>query len=122
MQTEFTFSLPRGYIDPQGNVHQQGTMRLATVMDEIAPLSNPVVRTNEAYLTLLVLSQVITSLGTLRDVTPATLENCFAVDVAYLQDFYSYINGMDEPDYVSTHCPNCGHHFDVEIPPLGGVE
>ena len=34
MQTEFPFTLPRGYIDTEGNVHRQGMMRLATAMDE----------------------------------------------------------------------------------------
>jgi len=38
LQTEFEFTLPRGYVDRDGNLHKNGTMRLSTAMDEIAPL------------------------------------------------------------------------------------
>jgi len=38
LQTEFEFNLPHGYVDRDGNLHKQGIMRLATAMDEIAPL------------------------------------------------------------------------------------
>ena len=37
-QTEFDFVLPKGYIDKDGNVHKEGTMRLANAADEILPL------------------------------------------------------------------------------------
>ena len=40
-QTEFNFTLPRGYIDKDGNVHKEGTMRLANAADEILPLKDP---------------------------------------------------------------------------------
>ena len=35
VQTEFTFTLPHGYVDAEGNVHKDGVMRLAT--DPIKP-------------------------------------------------------------------------------------
>jgi hypothetical protein len=38
LQTEFEFTLPLGYVDGDGNLHKKGVMRLATAMDEIAPL------------------------------------------------------------------------------------
>ena len=38
LQTEFPFVLPKGYVDRDGNLHREGTMRLATANDEIAPL------------------------------------------------------------------------------------
>lgn len=47
LQTEFSFVLPKGYIDDNGVVHTEGTMRLATAMDEITPLRDPRVRNNE---------------------------------------------------------------------------
>ena len=40
-QTEFTFTLPRGYIDDTGMIHREGTMRLANAADEILPLKDP---------------------------------------------------------------------------------
>lgn len=38
IQTEFSFTLPHGYVDGDGEVHRDGVMRMATAMDEIAPL------------------------------------------------------------------------------------
>ena len=44
LQTEYEFTLPRGYISSDGTLHKKGTMRLATAMDEIAPMRDPRVR------------------------------------------------------------------------------
>ena len=65
METEFEFELPRGYVDKNGEVHRRGTMRLATAADEILPLRDPRVQQNAGYLTIILLSRVITRLGTL---------------------------------------------------------
>ena len=118
LQTEFEFVLPKGYIDDNGNLHREGSMRLATAMDEILPLRDPRVRNNEAYLVVILLSQVITRLGTLPKVTPAMIEKFFAADIAFLQDLYRQINDMDA-HVVGAVCPNCGHTFEVEVPLLG---
>ena len=32
-QTEYPFTLPRGYMDENGTVHREGTMRFATAAD-----------------------------------------------------------------------------------------
>jgi hypothetical protein len=118
LQTKFTFTLPKGYIDELGNVHREGTMRLATALDEIEPLNDPRVRNNEAYLILVLLSRVITRLGTLTRVTPPMVERFFAADLAFLQDFYRRLNEVDAPR-VRVTCPNCGHEFVTELPLLG---
>lgn len=118
LQTEFDFILPKGYIDEAGNLHQHGSMRLATAMDEITPLRDPRVRNNEAYLVVILLSQVITRLGTLPNVTPTVIERMFAVDIAYLQDLYRQINDV-EAQMVDAVCPHCGQEFEVEVPLLG---
>jgi hypothetical protein len=39
-QTEFSFTLPKGYVDRDGKLHKKGIMRLATAKDEIAPLQD----------------------------------------------------------------------------------
>ncbi len=119
LQTEFDFTLPRGYIDENGVLHREGTMRLATAMDEITPLRDPRVRNNEAYLTVILLSRVITKLGTLRTITTHTIENLFAADLSYLQDFYRRVN-EDDSMHQTAHCPNCGHDFEVDVLRLGG--
>jgi hypothetical protein len=118
MQTEFEFRLPRGYVDEEGGVHREGRMRLATAMDEIAPLRDPRVRANEAYLSIILLSRVITALGTLDAVSPRVVEGLFSADMEYLQDFYRRINEVDA-NHVRVQCPNCEHQFETEVVPLG---
>jgi len=93
--TEFEFTLPKGYLDSEGNLHRQGVMRLSTAIDEIAPLRDPRVKANPAYATIIILSRVITQLGALLEISPAMVENFFAQDLNYLQDFYRHINGLE---------------------------
>lgn len=95
LQTEYRFTLPKGYVDDRGGLHREGVMRLATARDEIEPLRDPRVKDNEAYLTVIMLARVITELGTVHQVTPKTVEGLFAADLAYLQDFYRIINFGD---------------------------
>jgi len=114
MQTEFEFTLPRGYVDADGEVHRHGVMRLATAADEILPLRDPRVQQNGAYLSIILLSRVITKLGTLPAINTKIIENLFTVDLAYLQDLYQRINMMDVPGYKVT-CPKCEHEFELPI-------
>jgi len=107
LQTEFEFTLPCGYIDEQGNLHRQGIMRRATALDEVAPLPDPRVRANEAYLTILLLCRVITRLGALAQIGPAVIERLFASDFTYLQDLYTQVNATG-PSLIETACPTCG--------------
>ncbi|WP_088243113.1 hypothetical protein [Calothrix rhizosoleniae] len=93
-QTEFEFTLPKGFLDTEGNLHRKGVMRLATAIDEISPLRDPRVKANPAYSTIIILSRVINCLGALSEVSPAIVENFFAEDLNYLQDFYRRINGL----------------------------
>lgn len=99
-QTEFEFTLPKGYLDSDGNLHRKGVMRLATAIDEIAPLRDPRVKSNPAYATIIILSRVITRLGALSEVSPLVVENFFAQDLSYLQDFYRSINGLEREEVV----------------------
>ena len=93
LTTEFAFTLPRGYLAPDGSIHNRGVMRLATARDEIEPLRDPRVQSvDDPYLTIIVLSRVITALGTLNAVTPREIENLFAADLAFLQDLYGVVN------------------------------
>jgi hypothetical protein len=92
IQTEFPFTLPRGYLDEAGTLHRDGVMRLATARDEIEPLRDARVKENEAYLTVIVLSRTITTLGSIPRMTPKIIEGLFSSDLAYLQDFYTRIN------------------------------
>ncbi len=115
LQTEFSFTLPGGYVDDEGNLHRDGTMRLATALDEIAPLQDPRVRSNEAYLSILLLSRVVTRLGQLSPVSPAVIEGLFSTDFVYLQNLYVRVNKLDADTLVETACPTCGTHFMLDL-------
>jgi hypothetical protein len=120
LQTEHAFTLPRGFVDEEGNLHKEGVMRLATAADEIAPLKDPRVQSNPAYLLIILLSRVITRLGTLEYINPKIMEGLFAADLAYLQDFYRRINENGH-SRVRTQCPHCEQEFEVELNRLGGA-
>ena len=114
LRTEHAFTLPRGYAGPDGTVHREGVMRLATARDEIEPLRDPAVRQNEAYLAVLLLARTITRLGTLAEVTPGIVEELFAVDFDHLQRLYERLNADAElVGHVS--CPACAHEFEVDL-------
>ena len=119
LQTEFEFTLPKGYVDAQGTIHRTGIMRLATAMDEIAPLRDVRVRNNQAYLTVAILSRVITKLGDLAEVNTNVVESLFTADLAYLQDFYRQVNS-EGSDQRTVTCPECGHSFQVQDGEPGG--
>jgi hypothetical protein len=118
MHTEYEFTLPRGYVDADGQVHRHGAMRLATAQDEIAPLRDPRVRTNPAYLVIILLARVVTRLGDLPEVNPRVIEGLFAVDLAHLEARYRELN-EDGADRVSVTCPDCERQFDVELSLVG---
>lgn len=120
LQTEFEFTLPRGYVDGTGAVHRQGIMRLATAMDEIAPLRDARVGANQAYLAILLLARVIVKLGSLPEVTTDVVENFFAADLAYLQSFYRQINEAGTT-IIQRSCPACGATVEVDLADLGGA-
>ncbi len=119
LQTEFEFTLPRGYVDEQGNVHRRGVMRLATAMDEILPLRDPRVRNNQAYLVIILLARVVVRLGSLSMVDTSVIENLFAADLAYLQAFYRHIN-EEGTSVIPVLCPECQATFDMDLASLGG--
>lgn len=95
LNTEYPFTLPKGFVDDDGTLHRSGVMRLACARDEIEPLRDPRVRENEAYATVIVLAKVITELGTVGRVTPKVVERLFVDDYRYLQDFYRVVNFGD---------------------------
>ena len=114
MRTEFAFELPRGYVDQDGQVHRHGVMRLATARDELLPLYDARVQENAAYTTVVLLSRVITSLGTVKAITSAVIENMFASDVAFLQELYRRIKAEGHTRIAVT-CPECSHRFTADL-------
>ncbi|MEU5823348.1 hypothetical protein [Streptomyces sp. NPDC047803] len=114
LRTEFEFELPRGYVDDEGRVHRTGSMRLATARDELRPQIDLRVKENPAYLSVVLLSQVITRLGTITDVHAGVVERMYATDVAFLQDFYRRINSEGHT-HAAVTCPLCHGSFEVDL-------
>ncbi|QMU70996.1 hypothetical protein [Streptacidiphilus sp. P02-A3a] len=114
LRTQFEFELPRGYVDDSGVLHKRGVMRLATAKDELIPLRDLRVQENPAYLSVVLLGRVITQLGTVPMVHDGIVENMFASDLAFLQDFYRQINSEGHTRAAVT-CPHCEEPFEVEL-------
>ena len=112
--TQFTFVLPKGFIDDRGEIHRQGKMRLATAKDEIETQKDERVRDNPSYGNIVRLARVILKLGALPSITPECLEDLFVVDLAYLREFYNRINQQGNP-HLFTQCPQCRTEFSVNL-------
>jgi hypothetical protein len=113
VEPDVEFTLPRGYADAGGRLHREGVMRLATAADEILPLRDPRVRAIPEYVTVIVLSRVITRLGTLELVDPDVIESLGVADLAYLKRLYERLNNGAEG--VDVECPHCGEHFEADV-------
>jgi phage FluMu protein gp41 len=118
LQTEFEFTLPCGYLEPDGTLHREGTMRRATAADEILPLKDPRVAKNPSYLIVILLARVVTRLGGIEQINTKTIEDLFSTDLAYLQKLYNEINSLEESEKVV--CPSCSHKFQPEVAAAGG--
>ena len=131
LQTQYEFTLPKGYMDEEGNLttvhetknivkteegnlHMNGIMRLATAMDEIRAMRDPRVMQNPDYAAIIILSHVIIKLGSLPLVTVETIEKLFASDLKFLQEMYETLNGLEGP-VVRVTCPYCGKEFTTEM-------
>jgi hypothetical protein len=124
LTTQYEFTLPRGYVDREGEVHRKGLMRLATARDELEPLRDPTVQgPDDPRLTVLILARVVQKLGALDMVTPHEIEGLFAADLAFLQDFYGVINFGNQQEYEellaaqSESAPLIGVQASVPPPP-----
>lgn len=113
LQTEFEFTLPQGYVDEEGTLHEAGRMRLATAADEIAPAEHPQVQSNASYLTVVLLARVVTELGGLDAVDADVIEALFVTDLEYLQAMYERINTA-EGNLIETTCPDCNTTFEAD--------
>jgi hypothetical protein len=116
--SEFPFVLPRGFRDGDGVEHRDGVMRLATAFDEIAPLKDPRVQSNPGYLVLILLSRVVTRLGTIDHINPKLMEGLPSQDLMFLQDLYRRVNETGHSRLAVT-CPHCQGDFEVEASPVG---
>jgi hypothetical protein len=114
LQTEFTFTLPRGYVDSAGAVHREGVMRLATARDELVSQRDDRVRENAHYLSVVLIGRVVIRLGGIEDVHAGLIENMFASDLAFLQDLYRRVN-QEGHTHAKVACPTCSTEFVVDF-------
>ena len=114
LQTEFEFTLPYGLVDDQGTLHRDGVMRLSTALDEMEAMRDPRVRANDAYLSVLLLSRVITGIGDISPIDANTIERLFSADFVYLQELFVRLNDVGS-NVVDTACPTCGSHFSIDL-------
>jgi hypothetical protein len=116
--TEFPFTLPHGFRDSDGNLHREGAMRMSTAFDEIAPLKEARVQANPGYLLIILLSRVITRLGTIEFINPKLIEGLLSGDLIFLQDFYRRLNENGHSRLLVS-CPHCTGEFEVETSVVG---
>lgn len=89
-------------------------MRLATARDELVSQRDDRVREDADYLSVVLISRVVTELGGLDDIHAGIIENLFASDLAFLQDLYRRIN-LDGHTHARVACPGCGSEFTVDF-------
>ena len=92
IRTEYKFTLPIGFVDDDGSLLKDGTMRLSTAADDLATLGDIRVRNNPAYGVVVKLARVITVLGSYKGISSAHVERMYSADVNYLMDFHDRIN------------------------------
>lgn len=109
LQTEYDFTLPKGYLSPDGTVCREGVMRLATALDEIESMRDPKAKNNPDYVSILLLARVVRIKG-VNEMTPEGIEKLFTADFSFLQNMYETINGTEEP-VIRVQCPHCGKSF-----------
>src|SRR5215467_7821103 len=114
LQTEFAFTLPCGLVDERGTLHRDGVMRLSTALDEIEATHDPRVRTNDAYLSIALLSRVLLNIGDIEPVDSSTVERLFSADFVSLQELFVRLNDVGST-VVETACPTCGSHFALDL-------
>jgi len=114
MKTVFDFTLPRGYVDENNEVHRKGKMRLATAGDEISAIKDHRVQANPSYSSIVILSNVITHLEGIEMVTTDIIERLYTADLSFLQNMYEKINNIEGP-MIPIVCPECGQEFEIPL-------
>lgn len=102
------FELKKGYKDKDGEVHKEGTVRFPNGTDReiLAPVAN----NNIALANTLMLSRIVTELGTVKNVTDAMVRSLTTGDreiiLKAIQD-----NMFGYKFEIEVDCPNCGNSF-----------
>jgi hypothetical protein len=119
IRDEFHFSLPKGTgLQPNSGTRVTGTMRLTKVSDLLSIERDGGVQRNSGEFYLVLLSKVVTQLGTLKAVNRKVIENLDPADFAFLTDFINHINHQVIKRIPLT-CPSCGSTYTGVFSELG---
>jgi hypothetical protein len=115
VRTEFTFTLPKGYVDKEGTLQREVVMREITGADQEAMLS-PQLRQNPAKMLTALLARVIVRLGTLDK---SRVDTRVAADLTK-RDRDFLIVKLKEIDSgpemeLDVACPDCGRKFKAAL-------
>ena len=119
-QTEHEFTLPMGYLDEDGTLAPRRVMRLATAADEILPLRDPRVQQNPAYLTVILLSRVVTRLGPPSGTSRRRRSRACSRPTWRTCRTSTTRSTAWTAARRRVTCPECAHEFEVERP-CGGI-
>ncbi|MDR1933062.1 MAG: hypothetical protein LBQ57_09625 [Spirochaetales bacterium] len=119
LRTSFRFTLPRGRgVRAEENRKVSGTMRLVQVKDIIQIERDGDVRRDSGAFYVVLLSRVITALGSEKMITRKTIEQLCPADFAFCVDFLHEINHQ-VIKRVPLRCSSCSHDFFGEYGRLG---
>lgn len=112
---EYTFTLPKGYVDEKGQVHRDVTLREITGADQEAML-NPQLKNNPAKMLSALLARVIVRLGALepKDIGTHVTGRMFKSDRDFLILKLKEIDDGPEMD-IDVECPSCSHKFKATL-------
>lgn len=107
---EVEVTLPVGYLDSDGRVHRQATLRKMTGRDE-ALLADPANQRNGGRLVTALLHSCVIRLGDLDPLRRTDIETMYSVDRNFLLiRLRAFTFGAELR--AGYHCPGCGHHFE----------
>ena len=111
VKTEYTFELPKGYVDKDGTLHREVVLREITGADQEAML-NPSLRNNPAKMLTALLARVIIRIGTLekKKIDTSVTAGMFKSDRDFLISKLKEIDSGPDME-IDVECPDCGRKF-----------
>ena len=111
VKTEYSFELPKGYVDKDGTLHKEVVLREITGSDQEAML-NPQLRTNPAKMLTALLARVIVKLGSLEEkkIDTSVTAGMFKSDRDFLIMKLKEIDSGPDME-IDVECPGCGNKF-----------
>jgi len=115
IQREFTFELPKGYVDREGNLHREVVLREINGADQEAML-NPQFRNNPAKMLSSLLARVIMRLGTLEKarIDTGVTAQLLKSDRDFLIMKLKELDSGPDLD-LDVECPDCGRRFKASL-------